>query len=499
MHPGLLRTSHLSGSRTSPGVLVTPPLRALTPQASTQTYPFGASAGTGGRDDRSEESLNLFFPMLVSGLLASFHCVMMCGNMVLSYAVKGNEEGPLLRRLMPHFAYHGAKLVSYTAVGLLLGSIGSFISQDARSWVSVFAGVYMVLLGLNMTGKFPVLRHLTPRPPKFLMQALMKLRKRSSADAAAGESSLGTPITFGLMTGLMPCGPLQAAQVAAAGAGAPALGAISMLGFGLGTMPLMLGYGAIASLLSGKFKERMAVAGAIVILILGVVMMNRGATALGSPVNFTTIKNAVVGTQAAELDESQFTVGADGVVEVPLVIERNQFLPQTLAIPADKPVRLIVDRREANLCSDQLFIPNLGIQVPLTPNGITTIDVPATASGSFQMTCQMGMMAGTLQVGAGVARGGGLASPQLLLLFALGGVGGWLYLRRQAARKAAEAAAREAARTSKRRRKGSDPIPSPAPVAVPAMLGLSGVELTLGGAAVLLAALLGLVLGGYFA
>lgn len=444
--------------------------------------------------------MNPFFPMLVTGLLASFHCVMMCGNMVLSYAVKGNDEGPLLRRMMPHFAYHGAKLVSYTGVGLLLGSIGSFISQDARSWVSVVAGVYMILLGLNMTGKFPVLRHLTPRPPRFLMQALMKLRKRSSADADAGESSLTTPVTFGLMTGMMPCGPLQAAQVAAAGAGAPALGALTMLGFGLGTMPLMLGYGAVASALSGKFKEKMAFAGAIVIIILGVIMMNRGATALGSPVNFTSLKNAVVGTEAAVLDESQFAVGADGVIEVPLVIERNQFQPQTLAIPADKPVRLIVDRREANLCSDQLFIPKLGVQVPLTPNGITAIDLPATASGSFQMTCQMGMMAGTLQVGAGVAKSGGGMSPQLGLLFLLSGVGGWMYLRREAARKAAEAAAREAARHGKKGkgRTSNDPSPAPAAAGVSFSLGLSTTELTLGCSAVALAAFLGLLLGGFF-
>lgn len=434
--------------------------------------------------------------MLVSGLLASFHCVMMCGNMVLSYAVKGNEEGPMFKRMLPHFAYHSAKLVSYTAVGLLLGSIGAFISQDARSWVSVLAGVYMVLLGLNMTGKFPVLAHLTPRPPRFLMQALTKLRKRSTADAASGESSLATPVTFGLMTGMMPCGPLQAAQVAAAGAGTPVLGAISMLGFGLGTIPLMLGYGAVATLLSGQFKKKMAIAGAIVIMLLGVVMVNRGATALGSPVTFTTVKQYVLGTDAAEFDESQFNVGADGVVEVPLVIERTQFQPQTLAVPAGKAVRLLVDRREDNLCSDQLFIPNLGIQVPLTPNGVTAIDIPATEAGAFQMTCQMGMMAGTLQVGAAVARGGGM-SPQLLLLLALVGAGGWMYTRRRVSRTSGAPAGGASGKSTKGRTGGSHaPVPTPVPVL--AALGLSRSELMLGGSAVVLSAFLGLLLGGYF-
>jgi len=437
--------------------------------------------------------VNLFYPMLVTGLFTSFHCVMMCGNMVLSYAVKGSEEGPLVRRMAPHFAYHSAKILSYTLVGLLLGSIGAFITQGARSWVSVVAGVYMVLLGLNMTGKFPVLARLTPRPPRFLMTVLMKLRKKSSKDANEGESSITTPVTFGLMTGLMPCGPLQAAQVAAAGAGSTFAGGAAMLGFGLGTIPLMLGYGAAASFLSGRFKKNMAVAGAVVIIVLGVVMINRGATALGSPVTFNTVKQSVLGGGPVAVDESQFTTGADGVVEVPLVIENVQFQPQTLAIPADKPVRLIVDRREDNLCSEQLLIPKLGIQVPLTPNGITKIDLPASNAGDYQMTCQMGMMAGSLQVGAGAAKGGSTSTLPILALGALVGVAGGMYLRtRTAAKKAAE----EAARSKKGRTRATPPVAAPS--AAPGVLGFSRSEAGLLIAAVSLSGVVGLVLGGYF-
>jgi len=436
--------------------------------------------------------VNLFIPMLVTGLLTSFHCVMMCGNMVLSYAVKGNEEGPLVRRMMPHFAYHSAKIVSYTLVGLLLGSLGAFISQGTRSWVSVIAGVYMVLLGLNMTGKFPVLQHLTPRPPRFLMTALSKLRRKANSDAAEGESTIATPLTFGLMTGLMPCGPLQAAQIAAAGAGSTFAGGAAMLGFGLGTMPLMLGYGAVASFLSGRFKKRMAFAAAIVVIGLGAVMINRGATALGSPVTFNTVKQTVLGGGSVALDESQFKAGADGVVEVPLVIENVQFQPQTLAIPADKPVRLVVDRRENNACSEQLLIPNLGIQVPLKANGVTTIDLPASKAGAFQMTCQMGMMAGTLQVGAGAAKSGGTSPVLLVAIVVLAGAAAATSMRaKQAQRRAAEEAAR-----SKKGHKRTPPTKSPAPS--PVFFGFAPAEAFLVGAAVSMSAIVGLLLGGYF-
>lgn len=435
--------------------------------------------------------MNLFIPMLVSGLLTSAHCVMMCGNMVLSYAVKGNEDGPLIRRMLPHFAYHGAKILSYALVGLLLGSIGEFISQNARSWVSVAAGVYMLLLGLQMTGKFPALNRITPRPPRFLMSAISKLRRKANSDAAGGESTLATPVSFGLMTGLMPCGPLIAAQVAAAGSGSAIAGSLGMLGFGIGTAPLMLGYGALAGYLGTRFKKYMAVGAAVIVMVLGLVMLNRGATALGSPVNFNTVKQSVLGGGSVAVDDSQFKKGADGVIEVPLVIENVRFQPATLAIPADKPVRLIVDRRENNLCSEQLFIPQLGIQAPLTPNGQTIINIPATKAGTFQMTCQMGMMAGSLQVGSGAAKQG--SSPALpLALVVFVGAGAALYVQSKRAREAAEKAAREA-RNGKRGRTGT-PTTRPAP----GFMGFSPAETMLLAGAVMTAMFTGLAVGGFF-
>lgn len=318
---------------------------------------------------------------------------------MLSYAIQDASDGSVLHRLKPHLAYHGAKIVSYTAVGLLLGSLGSFVSGDGRSWVSVVAGAYMVLLGLAMTGRFPVLVHLTPRPPRFFVAMLSKLRRRGKSEAEDRESSIATPIGFGLITGLMPCGPLIAAQVAAAGSGSPTAGGLLMLGFGLGTAPLMLGYGAVASYLGARFKRYMSVAAAIMIIVLGLVMVDRGATALGLPLNFNIVKRAVVGMDAVQVDESQYQRGQDGIVEVPLGLQGFTFSPSVLVIPEDTPVRIIVNRKDDNICSDELWIPSLGVKAPLTPNGITTIDLPATQAGTYQMTCQMGMLSATLQVG----------------------------------------------------------------------------------------------------
>lgn len=351
--------------------------------------------------------MNLFLPMLGVGLVTSIHCVAMCGPLVLTYAVKGAEEGPLVKRMIPHFAYQTAKILSYMLVGLLLGSIGSLFDLGGlRGWVSVIAGVFMLFLGVQMTGFFPALNRFAIRPPKAFVKAVSSLRKKAVADEASGHVSIATPITFGLLTGLMPCGPLMTAQVAAAGTGSAVNGALAMLGFGLGTAPLMLGFGAVSGLLTTTFKRRMMIVAAVVVAILGVVILNRGLNLVGSPVTVQSIERSVVGASPAVTTSPQYATGTDGVVEIPLVIENTTFVPRVVTIPADQPVRLVVERREANACSDQIAIPQLGVLKDLAPNATTVVELPAAAAGSYTLTCGMGMMDGLLQVGTAPAASG---------------------------------------------------------------------------------------------
>ncbi|HET6498285.1 MAG TPA: sulfite exporter TauE/SafE family protein, partial [Coriobacteriia bacterium] len=319
--------------------------------------------------------MDLFLPWLGVGLVTSVHCVAMCGMLVLSYAVKGADGGSLVQRFTPHLAYQTAKIASYMAVGLALGAIGAaFDIGGVRGWVMVAAGAFMVLLGLNMTGRVPWLKRLTLKPPAFLVKALSETRRKANAHASEGRVSIATPLTFGLLTGLMPCGPLQAAQLAAAGAGSPVQGATVMLGFGLGTAPLMLAFGTASGLLTARFRERMMIVAAVIIIILGVVMMNRGAMLVGSPVTLASIQQAVTGAPAAQVGE--FQTGADGVVEVSLTIANVRYVPEVVTIPADQPVRLIVDRQEDSVCSDELWVPQLGIAQKLQPFATTVIEIP---------------------------------------------------------------------------------------------------------------------------
>ena len=453
--------------------------------------------------------MNLFFPMLLAGLVTSVHCVGMCGNMVLAYAIKDDSTGSFWERMKPHFAYHGAKIVSYVLVGLVLGSIGAVLNlAGVRGWASVAAGLFMVFLGLQMTGKFPWLMKFSFRPPRFMMTAIMKLRRKANADEAAGESTLATPLMFGALTGLMPCGPLQGAQLAAAATGSAAGGAVAMLGFGLGTMPLMLGYGAVAGMLSARFKARMMVFAALIVMVLGLTMLNRGAMLLGSPVTFSTVQTAAVRAVTgggSTADTSGYKTASDGAVLVPLTIKNTQFIPATLSIPAGKAVRLVVDRQEDNSCSAQIALPQLGVLQNLKAFGTTEVNLPPTKGGTYTLTCGMGMMAGQLVVGGAAGAGGTTAASAvnelgllpILGVVALAGLGATYYVRRRRQPVAAKPNTAKARTAKTAASKSGASKTRNTPAAEPAgFLGFNKSELITIGAAVAVAILAGFTIGG---
>lgn len=208
------------------------------------------------------------------GLLTSLHCVAMCGGINLaqcvSYKVDSGDTSKL-SRLKPSLLYNSGRVVSFTIIGGVVGALGSGISFSgaAKGIVAVISGVFMVIMGLNMLNIFPWLRKFNPRMPKIFGKKIHN-----------NNGKYG-PFYVGLLNGLMPCGPLQAMQIYALGTGSFVAGALSMFMFSIGTVPLMFGLGALSSILSGKFTHKMMKVSAVMVIVLGVVMANRGLALSG--------------------------------------------------------------------------------------------------------------------------------------------------------------------------------------------------------------------------
>lgn len=333
---------------------------------------------------------------------------------MLTFAVTQEQKAASrLAAVKPQLYYAVAKLISYSTVGMIAGLLGSVLDLGGiKGYVNIFAGVFMVIMALNMLNVHPALRVFSIRMPKFITRRMFKSTESANQFA---------PALFGIMNGLMPCGPLQAMVLFAAGTGNPASGALTMLVFGLGTTPLMLSYGTFASLLAKRFKHQVMLISAMVIIILGLVMINRGFALTGFKYNFKYVADSAIGlffernTSLASAKESK------GVQELKLVVDGG-YIPDRLSVKPGVPVKLTVQRVGSDVCADSIVFPEYGIDKKLKPNGKTIIEFTPKSAGVFPFTCGMGMYQGTLQVGvgAGTSNAQAMARNRLIaLLFSM--------------------------------------------------------------------------------
>lgn len=330
--------------------------------------------------------------IFLTGLVTSLHCVAMCGNFVLTFALNGEQSAKSRwTTILPHLYYNGAKLISYTVVGAAAGLLGSAIDLGSyQGGVNIIAGMFMVLMALNMMNLHPALRVFSFRMPRKLSAKLFK---------SAAQADTFAPAVFGLFNGIMPCGPLQAMVIFAASSGSPVQGSLTMLVFGLGTVPLMLTYGTFASTLAKKYKGQMALAGAIIIMILGLVVMNRGLVLTGFKYNAKYISDKaiamVIPPKSAEAGLSKNAKVQDVKIDI-----QGGYVPSSLTVKQGVPVRMTVNRPGDDFCSERLVFPKYGIDKALTPKGTTVIEFTPDETGQFTFTCGMGMYQGTLNVTA---------------------------------------------------------------------------------------------------
>jgi sulfite exporter TauE/SafE/copper chaperone CopZ len=360
--------------------------------------------------------------LFLVGLLTSVHCLAMCGGINLSQCIPTvaaaqaqqsaeklgtsqakaapKEDGSfagtghfptltltLTSALAPALKYNLARVVAYTLVGALVGALGSVIVPAGylRGAVQLAAGVFMVCMGLSMLGVIPGLSALMPRLIAPMAEWLERRR--------AGSTS---PLVVGLLTGLMPCGPLQAMQLYALGTGSPIEGALAMLFFSLGTVPLMLGLGLVAGALSSRFTRRVMAAGACLVVLLGLFMFSSGWALSGLPgFSLGLAGSQPVATGGAARENVGIVEGDVQVVHSTLKAGRYP----AITVNSGVPVRWIIDaeEREINGCNNRLILPEYGVEHSFKP-GENVIEFVPEQTGTYAYSCWMGMIRSTIDV-----------------------------------------------------------------------------------------------------
>lgn len=336
-------------------------------------------------------SLGLIF---LVGLLTGFHCVAMCGGFVLSYTA--NDAREKRSSYKSHLFYATGKTLSYTIIGAVFGLIGSIFAFTPlmRGIAGVLAGVFLIIFGLGMLNIFPGLKRFRIKEPAFLT--------KFTTDKAGKHSS--SPLVIGLLNGLfIACGPLQAMYVMAAGTGSAILGAKMLLFFGLGTLPALLGFGYIASLISSKATHKILKASGVIVIILGLMMLNNGLALSGSGYDMKSLiaKAAPTNTYGktyTELPASKnVAVVKDGYQEIRMDVTANGWSPDKFILQKGVPVHWIINGKELTSCNNAIQVPKYGLEFKIKP-GEQVIEFTPTETGVIPWSCWMGMIPGTFVV-----------------------------------------------------------------------------------------------------
>lgn len=337
-----------------------------------------------------EISTNMGYGLLfVVGLLTGFHCVSMCGGFVVSYTAEGIKEGKKPHQM--HISYAIGKVISYTLMGGLFGLIGSFISFTPlmRGIVGIIAGLFLVLFGLKMLNIFPGLRRFSLRMPNFINKFLYKESKDYSKD----------PFVIGLLNGLMiACGPLQAMYIMAAGTGYMIEGAKLLFIFSLGTLPVMLGFGYLTSFIGSKATHKILKASGIIVLILGLIMFNRGLALTGSGYDINSLKLKFVGeTNLNNQIDSGIAIQKNGYQEIRMDVTFNGYEPDKFVLKKGVPVKWIINGKGLTGCNSGIQVPSLNLKFEVK-TGEQVIEFTPEKEGVISWSCWMGMIPGTFIV-----------------------------------------------------------------------------------------------------
>lgn len=84
----------------------------------------------------------------------------------------------------------------------------------------------------------------------------------------------------------------------------------------------------------------------------------------------------------------------DGSVDVTVVVEGG-YTPSTIEVPAGARVRMTLDRREDNPCSEEIVIPDFGIRRAVPAFATTVVEFTVTP-GRHEFSCGMGMLHGAI-------------------------------------------------------------------------------------------------------
>ncbi len=326
------------------------------------------------------QSVNLI-SVFVTGLLAGgLTCMAVQGGLLASLIAQREHEAQRSQavrhqHLIPILAFIGSKLIAYTALGLLLGWIGSLfqLSLSMQFLLQMAVAIFMIGTALNILNIHPFFRYFVIQPP----HAVARLVRRQSK-----QQALFAPAILGAFTIFIPCGTTQAMMALAIASGDAVTGAATMFVFVVGTIPVFFALGYFMMRFSEIQEGRFMKIAAFAIIILALFNLNNALGLAGAGIPLT-LPRVIQERKAPALTRATITITSRG------------YSPERISLKANSLITLTISNTDIVTCAAAFTIPRYGIQKVIRPGTSETVQFRTPAQPTtIPFMCSMGMYRG---------------------------------------------------------------------------------------------------------
>lgn len=344
--------------------------------------------------------MNLWIIFLTGLTVGGLTCLAVQGGLLASVIASREKENLPGARLgfkkainktntiFPTIIFLASKLLSHIVLGFLLGAFGNSIGINQTIQISIqfAAGLYMIIVALNLLEIHPIFRYALIQPPRFIAR---KLRNKSRS------KDMFAPIFLGCMTVFIPCGTTLAIEALAISSANAFIGAAIMAAFILGTMPLFFGIGWITTILGDNFRTKFLKITAVALIYLGLNSVNGAFIAGGIPLNSHTLSETVKSvTKSGDKPYTNIPVSQNAEI----VVTSGGYNPDYIKVRKGVPVKLKLIGMNNYSCASAFRIPSLGITKNLSANETYIVNFTPEKKGKFLFTCSMGMYTGIIEI-----------------------------------------------------------------------------------------------------
>jgi sulfite exporter TauE/SafE len=205
----------------------------------------------------------MWYTALLLGIAGSLHCAGMCSPLLM--AVTNLTKAVVVNRLL----YNAGRILTYAVLGSLVSGAGSLLPISAyQNLLSLVFAVAIILVAFFRIGNSKI---------SFLFQAVNRLTTfiKEKFSVLLSRKTFVAVFMMGTLNGFLPCGMTLIALSYCILLAGPMDGFNFMLLFGVGTLPVMLGFAPLFAITIKKLNLNLSKATTLMMLCSGAILVAR--------------------------------------------------------------------------------------------------------------------------------------------------------------------------------------------------------------------------------